>query len=244
MKDMIRKTNKEGYNRLADVFIDEKRVTTANFHELSQDFFRYILSSKIKDGMKVLEVGAGRGWLRNTFTWPDIDYIAVDIAENMVKDASDSIVSTAEDLPFDDNCFDCVVSSLGDPFFYEESIKEISRVLKEGGLFVLSTPAKEWAKSLRGDSLFSTFVEKGEVIQTYSFTYDEIEMREIWGKCGFLPITIQNWYSNGIKGVISKDIGDIDDKMKSGKIAILTTAIFIKKGEAYQQVPTKGIRNE
>lgn len=231
MSEMIKKRNKEGYNRIAEAFVDEKRVTTSNFHELSKDFFEYILSSKVKTGMKVLEVGAGRGWLRDTFEWPVVDYIAVDIAENMVKDARDSIVSSTEDLPFDDNYFDCVISSLGDPFFYEESIREICRVLKKGGIFILSTPAKEWAKCLRGDSLFSTFIEKDEIIQTYSFTYDETEMREIWSKCGLLPITIQNWYSSAIKGKLSKDIEAIASKTNCGKMAILTTAIFIKKYE-------------
>ena len=223
----VRDVNKQGYNKLAPEFVEEKRITTANFHELSQDFFRYVMNSKLKKGMKVLEIGVGKGWLRKNFNWPKVDYIAVDIAEMMIKELDNTIVCSVEDMPFEDAQFDCVISSLGDPYFYKEALVEISRVLRRDGLFLFSTPANEWARKLRGERIFSSFKVGNENIETYSFTYNAKDMINLWRSCGFEPLTMQNWYAGGIRCPISADISKIGNSVT--EVAIVTTAIFVNK---------------
>lgn len=225
--DDIRNINKSGYNRLAPDFTEDKRVTTSNFHQLSSDFFNYLLQFKVKKETKVLELGVGRGWLRSNFEWPNVEYVAVDIAEKMADGLENIIICPVEEMPFDDSQFDYVIASLGDPFFYKDALKEISRVTKDGGVFAFSAPSHEWARALRGNRMFSSFVVNGENIETYSFTYNKEEMIKLWSDCNFEPVTIQDWYCAGITDRISNDISSIysDGEQPS----IVTTAVFVNK---------------
>lgn len=222
--DEINETNKIGYNKIAMEFDDKHRPTTKNFHELSIPFFDYILSNVIEKKMKVLEVGAGNGWLRKRFRWPEVDYLSVDIAENM----EGNIVASVDSLPFADESFDYVFSSLGDPFFYKEALQEICRVLKTGGKFIFSTPDYEWASQSRGTDMMNTFSKDGKKVAVYSFTYNNEQMREVWGECGFHPFTIQQWYPEMLQDEIAGDIAKVWRKKCNKSISVITTAIFEK----------------
>ena len=72
----------------------------------------------------------------------DLEYIAVDPAEGMMKYAKayvETHIATAEALPFDDNSFD--MAMMGESLHHfrdvDEALKETVRVLKNGGrLFI------------------------------------------------------------------------------------------------------------
>lgn len=55
--------NREGYDLIADEFSDDRRVTTANFHDLGEAFFRRQFARHVPSRRTALDVGAGRGYL-------------------------------------------------------------------------------------------------------------------------------------------------------------------------------------
>jgi len=93
---------------------------------------------------KVLDIGAGTGMLCKFghACRDDLEYIAVDPAEGMLKYAKAYVeihIAAAEALPFDDNSFD--MAMMGESLHHfrdvDEALKETVRVLKHGGrLFI------------------------------------------------------------------------------------------------------------
>ena len=98
----------------------------------------------VPEKAKVLDIGAGTGMLCE-FGYTcrdDLEYIAVDPAEGMMKYAKAYVkthIATAEALPFDDNSFD--MAMMGESLHHfrdvDEALKETVRVLNNGGrLFI------------------------------------------------------------------------------------------------------------
>lgn len=96
----------------------------------------------------VLDVGCGTGrFLRVASTrWPQAQLFGVDPAEQMISEAkrlnpiAEFKISTAESLPFPDQSFDLVVSSLSFHHWANQvkGLHEIARVLRPGGRFCLA----------------------------------------------------------------------------------------------------------
>lgn len=227
---MIGNVNKEGYNKLAPNFFDEKRITTSNFHEVTKDFFQHAVDTYVKKGNKILELGPGKDWLTRNIIFPEVDYYKIEIAEQMIEDSRNTSIASVDAMPFEEEDFDYIFSSLGDPYFYEEALKEICRVLKKNGLFIFSAPSHEWAKGLRGNKQMSTFIDEGKEINVYSFTYSNTDMRNLWRKCGFTPIMIQDCFGSGINGDISKDVIKSANNLSLDyrDLSIATVAVFKK----------------
>jgi SAM-dependent methyltransferase len=96
------------------------------------NFVKKILSSFFKDA-KVLDVGSGDINGNNRFLFENCEYIGNDVTEG----PNVTIVSRTKDLKFEDCCFDVICSTEcfeHDPD-YIESLKNIYRMLKPGGLF-------------------------------------------------------------------------------------------------------------
>ncbi|XP_068254436.1 arginine-hydroxylase NDUFAF5, mitochondrial isoform X2 [Nyctibius grandis] len=92
-----------------------------------------------------LDVGSGRGYIVQHLTKETAEkLIQVDIAENALKNAVESEISTVsvvadeEFLPFKENTFDLVVSSLSLHWVNDlpRAFKEIHQVLKPDGVFI------------------------------------------------------------------------------------------------------------
>ena len=93
----------------------------------------------LKPGMRVLDVGSGKGFLLHDFTeaCPGIEVAGIDISRYGVEHTMESVkpfcqVASADKLPFPDKHFDLVVSinTLHNLYNYElwEAFKEIERV--------------------------------------------------------------------------------------------------------------------
>lgn len=100
----------------------------------------------VQSGERVLDIGSGPGFLAAQIadqTGPEGQVIGVDISEQMVERASQRIThdwlsyrcADATALPFEDNCFDIVVSTQVAEYVpnVAKFCSEVFRVLKPGG---------------------------------------------------------------------------------------------------------------
>ena len=115
---------------------------------------------KISDGMRILDLGAGSGYLSFPLAKnnPGCEVIGLDIVNAALKVNQERAVSEGIknlsfvsydgiDFPFDVDSFDMVVTRYALHHFpdIEHSIGEVSRVLKSGGTLFISDP---WGQTL------------------------------------------------------------------------------------------------
>jgi ubiquinone/menaquinone biosynthesis C-methylase UbiE len=133
---------KNRYNRISKIYdLLEKPMES-----MSMDKWRLKLIERI-EGEKVLEVGVGTG--KNLSYYPEyLDLTGIDFSKNMLKKARDKVDNKkninlvemdAQDMEFDDNTFDtvvtsCVFCSVPDPI---KGLKEIRRVCKDNGKIIM-----------------------------------------------------------------------------------------------------------
>ncbi len=137
----------------------EESFATGDFYNRqtqdSEHLNRILEFVKISEGMRILDLGTGSGYLSFPIAKnnPDCDVTGLDI----VNTALESNRTRAEakgiknlsfvsydgiDFPFDANTFDLVVTRYALHHFpdIEHSIGEVSRVLKSGGMLFISDP--------------------------------------------------------------------------------------------------------
>jgi ubiquinone/menaquinone biosynthesis C-methylase UbiE len=147
------------------VFEDEESVRRYG-HEISRwaggiaRSFVAILKQWDMTGGRALDLGSGTGILALELAkaFPEFDFVGLDLSEAAVQvareRAAESAVASrvtfrhgdAEDMPFDDNSFDLVVSSntlhlLGNPV---KMFDEVQRVLSRSGRFIISNFRRSW----------------------------------------------------------------------------------------------------
>ncbi len=133
---------KNRYNRVSKVYdLLEKPMES-----MTSNKWRDKLIAAI-EGKKVLEVGVGTG--KNLAYYPSqLDITAIDFSKNMLEKAKAKVKNNknikliemdAQDMDFDDNTFDtiltsCVFCSVPDPV---KGLKEIRRVCKKDGKIIM-----------------------------------------------------------------------------------------------------------
>lgn len=133
------------YNKLRE--INEPLDFSYNLHEYPS--FK---------GKKVLDIGCGNGYILSKYAQEGATVHGVDITEtgvdltkkrfeifNISLNGGEIIVANAEDLPFEDNYFDCVCSMgvLHHTPDTQKAIDEAYRVLKPGGRMIMMFYAKD-----------------------------------------------------------------------------------------------------
>jgi SAM-dependent methyltransferase len=108
-----------------------------------------MLSSSLKEGDKVLELGCGTGYFTKELTQLNIHITAIDISPELIQEAKKEIntenvsfqIQNAYQMDFDNNQFDAVIgSSVLHHLEVEKAVSEIFRVLKPGGLIAFTEP--------------------------------------------------------------------------------------------------------
>ncbi len=146
-------------------------------------FWQKTLSEISSENLKVLDLATGKGalaiWLKAAANSQNklVDIYACDAAdidvssiksndeklEKIIKDINFSFATNLEQLPYEDDCFDLLVSQFGFEYSsWESSLKEVTRVLKPGGqaVFMMHSASSQIAlNSAAGLSVFKSLVE-------------------------------------------------------------------------------------
>lgn len=196
--------NKAGYDKVAACFIDEKRITTANFHDASAEFF-IKESHQIKLDDIILELGSGNGWLAELLK---IDAPSIDISGEMNGGPLKRIAS-ASLIPALSCTYDIIIASLCDPFFYPAAIAEMMRVLRVNGRVVLSIPSYDWSIINRNNEIKTKFIcDNGYIAEVYSFIYSYSQIVSIGEKLGFAVKTYKSYPLKNVNSKVSSAIID------------------------------------
>lgn len=155
----------------------------------NEDWIKAI-ESKLKNGMKILDVGCGTGiHLREIYKTIDkrVKMIGIDISPRMIKVARNKsagiedlkfLVTDAYKTKFKNNYFDIVTNRLG-----TKSHKEVFRILKKGGYYLLFvTDVGDWKEM---GNLFG--FEKNPDIDSYKNQLKE---------AGFKIIRLKRFFSS------------------------------------------------
>ncbi len=138
-KYLLEKT-KNDYNLIAENFSSTRYSI---WPELN------ILGGYIKGGDKILDLGCGNGRFLELFKEIKVDYMGVDNSEKLIEITNKKYpgkkfqVADALNLPFPDNYFDkifsiAVLHHIPSGDFRNQFIKEAKRVLKPGGLLIIT----------------------------------------------------------------------------------------------------------
>lgn len=117
------------YERVDTVWPKNDKWHNLNQKEIKKFIYRVPLQN-----CKILNAGSGG----NNYDL-NVDMYHVDVAESKIKNYKNHIVSSIENMPFDDNSFDIVIC-VGSVLNYCDALKainEMARVLSKNGLLIL-----------------------------------------------------------------------------------------------------------
>jgi len=148
------------------VVYDEK---SHPYNDYPKKLCAYLFQSfGLKQGMKMLEPGCGRGEILKNFKELGLEVVGMDISPEATKFDNGLDVKLCdienEALPFDDNTFDVIYSkSFIEHLYYPERyLEEAYRVLKPNGILLTLTP--DWEVNYK--KYFDDFTHRTPFTQT------------------------------------------------------------------------------
>jgi len=171
-----------------------ERLTTTIKHETAiHHLHRYALAIELSQNKHVLDIASGEGYGSNLIakvaskvTGVDISQEAIDFSKKKYKRKNlNFIKGSADNIPLVDNSVDLVVSfeTIEHHNKHNEMFKEIKRVLKSGGVLIMSSPDKlNYSKSINHDNHFhikELFREEFKGLVVENFSYSKIYYQNI-----------------------------------------------------------------
>jgi len=133
-------------------FTGERLVTGERNDTMLEHLHRYALAAQYTANKTVLDIASGEGYGTNILAKTAKKIIGIDISEQAVNHAKEKyiannltyIVGSAFKIPLDDKSLDVIVSfeTIEHHDKHEEMLSEFKRVLKEGGIVIISSPDK------------------------------------------------------------------------------------------------------
>lgn len=130
----------------------ERLETFIYSRDAIEHLHRYSIMNYYIDGKVVLDIACGEGYGSNIMSSKakfvygvDIDEITVNAAKSKYKQQNlEYSIGDVTNISFNDDTFDVVVSfeTIEHHDKHDEMMKEINRVLKPNGIFIISTPDK------------------------------------------------------------------------------------------------------
>lgn len=113
--------------------------------QVVKDFRDYY---NLKDGSKILDIGCGKGFMVYDFLKlnPNLEILGIDISNYAIKNCKEEVrqnlkIASCDDLPFEDNTFDLVISINTihnlDKDGCGKSLREINRVSKKNKFIIV-----------------------------------------------------------------------------------------------------------
>ncbi len=144
-KDFV-KLSKEWFNKQAPVYDETNTILYSKYGKIScENIYEFL---KDKDYKKLLDIGCGTGYLINMLSKEyEAEFTGIDLSPEMIKQAKGKNIGNAifvegksDELPFEENTFDVVTCSQSFHHYPETNkpMQEVKRVLKPGGLYILS----------------------------------------------------------------------------------------------------------
>lgn len=140
------KLSKEHFNKQAPVYDSNNSWYYSKEGKISSYFIRDYLKNLNFD--KLLDVGCGTAFLIDLLSKEhDANFYGLDLSDKMIEIAKSKniknvefVVGKSNELPYEDNAFDIVVCSQSFHHYpyQDEAVDEVYRVLKKGGLYILS----------------------------------------------------------------------------------------------------------
>ncbi|MBL6664576.1 MAG: methyltransferase domain-containing protein [Rickettsiales bacterium] len=133
-----------------------------------------IADGYIRESDYILDLGCGTGFLGDKILEKKkVKFFASDISQNMLNQVSDKQIKVNcdfENLTFENNKFDMVVSSFSLQWSFDllKVFNETNRVLKDGAMFIFSVPLKESLQELKnlGVNSINKFSDSRSVIRS------------------------------------------------------------------------------
>jgi demethylmenaquinone methyltransferase / 2-methoxy-6-polyprenyl-1,4-benzoquinol methylase len=185
----------EVFHSVAQKYDVMNDVMSAGMHRLWKRFA--VDTSGVKSGDKVLDIAGGSGDLSKLFAkkvGPTGEVILTDINASMLSVGRDRMIDAglavpamqcnAEQLPFADNSFDCVIVAFGlrNMTHKDIALKEMQRVLKVGGRLLVLEFSKVWQplEKIYDAYSFKLLPMMGKLIakdaQSYEYLAESIRM--------------------------------------------------------------------
>lgn len=186
-REAIKKQYRSSANLAARIALHRECSTNA------QGLQRWIFDRlALAPRQRVLEIACGTGslWSENRDRIPrDLRLILSDISPGMVETtrlavpgAAAYVASALPDLPFGDDVFDLVVANhmlyhVGER---ERGLREIRRVLRQGGTLFAATNGREHLREIK--ALMNDFgIEGGDVSASFTLENGEEQLRQVFG---------------------------------------------------------------
>ena len=176
-KDFV-ELSKKWFDNQAPVYDEKNVILYSKYGKIScQNIFDYLKNKKYN---KLLDVGCGTGLLIDMLSKEcNKEFVGLDLSPEMIKEAKKKKIKNAkfvegrsDELPFENNTFDIVTCSQSFHHYPEtdKPLQEALRVLKPGGLYIISDTGVEPFKKFGvkvDDFIYRTFSNSGDCNISY-----------------------------------------------------------------------------